>query len=52
MRIFRHYIVRKMKDLRRNDVRVRFIGMRHRVPARLRELMDVLEDAHRATAAG
>ena len=34
---------RKMEGLRRNDVRVRFIGMRHRVPPRLRELMEMLE---------
>ena len=39
MRIFRQYILRKMEDLRAHDVRVRFIGMRHRVPPRLRELM-------------
>jgi undecaprenyl diphosphate synthase len=43
MRIFRQYIRSKMEGLRHNDVRVRFIGMRHRVPARLRELMLELE---------
>lgn len=43
MRIFSRYIRSKMQGLRRNDVRVRFIGMRHRVPARLRALMDGLE---------
>lgn len=43
MRIFRQYIRTKMDDLRAHDVRVRFIGMRHRVPARLRGLMDALE---------
>jgi undecaprenyl diphosphate synthase len=43
MRIFRQYILRKTEDLRSHDVRVHFIGMRHRIPARLRELMDVLE---------
>jgi undecaprenyl diphosphate synthase len=43
MRIFRQYIRSKMNGLRRNDVRVRFIGMRHRVPARLRDLMAELE---------
>ena len=43
MRIFRQYIVAKAEGLRRNDVRVRFIGMRHRVPAQLRELMEMLE---------
>lgn len=43
MKIFRQYIRSKMDGLRRNDVRVRFIGMRHRVPARLRDLMAELE---------
>ncbi len=43
MRIFRQYITIKMDGLQRHDVRVRFIGMRHRVPARLRELMEALE---------
>ncbi len=43
MRIFRQYILNKMDGLRRKDVRVRFIGMRHRVPARLRELMEAME---------
>jgi undecaprenyl diphosphate synthase len=43
MRIFRQYIINKMEGLRRHDVRVRFIGMRHRVPARLRLLMEELE---------
>ncbi len=43
MRIFRTYIARKMQGLAEHDVRVRFIGMRHRVPARLRRLMDALE---------
>jgi undecaprenyl diphosphate synthase len=47
MRIFRQYIVRKTEGLRRNDVRVRFIGMRHRLPTQLRELMEMLE--HRTT---
>jgi undecaprenyl diphosphate synthase len=47
MRIFRQYIVRKTEGLRRHDVRVRFIGMRHRVPERLRELMELLEDRTR-----
>ena len=44
MRIFRQYILGKMEDLRAHDVRVRFIGMRHRVPRRLRELMLALEE--------
>lgn len=43
MRIFRQYIVGRMEALRRHDVRVRFIGMRHRIPARLRVLMETLE---------
>lgn len=43
MRIFRQYIRRKMEGLRENDVRVRFIGMRHRVPPQLRRLMEELE---------
>ena len=51
MRIFRQYILRKTEGLRRNDVRVRFIGMRHRVPPQLRELMELLEEPHRAAAA-
>mgnify|MGYP000963416751 CR=1 FL=1 len=44
MRIFGQYIRNKMDGLRLNDVRVRFIGMRDRVPSRLRELMAALED--------
>lgn len=43
MRIFRTYIKGKMDGLRRHDVRVRFLGMRHRVPKNLRTLMDELE---------
>lgn len=43
MRIFRQYIQHKMEDLRAHDVRVRFIGMRHRVPQRLQSLMTALE---------
>jgi undecaprenyl diphosphate synthase len=43
MRIFRQYIVAKADGLRRHEVRVRFIGMRHRVPERLRALMEMLE---------
>jgi undecaprenyl diphosphate synthase len=48
MRIFSQYILSKMDGLRRNDVRVRFIGMRHRVPPRLRGLMEALEERTRA----
>jgi undecaprenyl diphosphate synthase len=44
MRIFSQYILNKMDGLRRNDVRVRFIGMRHRVPPRLGALMATLEE--------
>lgn len=47
MRIFREYIRRKMQGLRANGVQVRFIGMRDRVPASLRRLMDELEDVTR-----
>jgi undecaprenyl diphosphate synthase len=47
MRIFSQYIRNKMEGLRRNDVRVRFIGMRHRVPPRLRGLMEALEERTR-----
>jgi undecaprenyl diphosphate synthase len=43
MRIFRTYIERRMEHLAANDVRVRFIGMRHRVPPRLAGLMEALE---------
>ena len=43
MRIFGAYIRDRMEGLRRHDVRVRFIGMRDRVPTRLRDLMDALE---------
>ena len=46
MRIFGQYILNKMDGLRRNDVRVRFIGMRHRVPPRLRALMAGAGGAH------
>ena len=41
--IFGRYILAKMDGLRRNDVRVRFIGMRDRVPARLSGLMEAME---------
>jgi undecaprenyl diphosphate synthase len=43
MRIFRTYITRKTQDLADHDVRVRFIGMRHRVPPALGRLMDEME---------
>ena len=44
MRIFRQYIRKKIDDLRSHDVRVRFIGMRDRVPARVRQLMEEMDD--------
>lgn len=47
MRLFRSYIVGKMDSLRAHDVRVRFIGMRHRVPPQLRALMELLEEKTR-----
>lgn len=43
MRIFRQYILGKMEDLRAHNVRVRFIGMRHRVSPNLQDLMRRLE---------
>lgn len=48
MRIFHQYIQGKMAGLRRNEVRVRFLGMRHRLPASLRDLMSRLEEETRA----
>jgi undecaprenyl diphosphate synthase len=48
MRIFSQYIRGKMDGLRRNSVRVRFIGMRHRLPRHLQELMAELETRTRA----
>jgi undecaprenyl diphosphate synthase len=43
MRIFRRYILMKTDDLRAHDVRVRFIGMRHRLPDALQALMAIME---------
>lgn len=43
MALFGKYIRAKMEALRENNVRVRFIGMRHRVPASLAALMEALE---------
>ena len=48
MRLFRNYIIGRMDSLRAHDVRMRFIGMRHRVPAHLRQLMELLEEKTRA----
>ncbi|MEM8571336.1 MAG: polyprenyl diphosphate synthase [Pseudomonadota bacterium] len=45
MRIFRQYILSKLDSLRAEGVRVRFIGMRHRLPRGLQVLMDRLEAA-------
>jgi undecaprenyl diphosphate synthase len=43
MRIFHRYIEIKTESLRAHDVRVRFIGMRHRLPEALRALMAMME---------
>ncbi len=43
MRIFRSFIALKTLDLVEHDVRVRFLGMRHRVPVCLQRLMAELE---------
>ena len=43
MRLFEQYICGKMAALRSHDVRVRFVGMRHRVPEGLQKLMARLE---------
>ncbi|MCE0504940.1 MULTISPECIES: polyprenyl diphosphate synthase [unclassified Roseivivax] len=43
MSLFRLYIAREARALRENDVRVRFIGDRLRLDAKLRGLMDELE---------
>lgn len=51
MRIFRSYIARKTRGLVDHDVRVRFLGMRHRVPAALGRLMAEME-AHTARCGG
>jgi undecaprenyl diphosphate synthase len=48
MRIFTQYIRSKMEGLKRNAVRVRFIGMRHRLPRHLQKLMAELEGETRA----
>ncbi|MBP7003167.1 polyprenyl diphosphate synthase [Amaricoccus sp.] len=43
MRIFRTYIARKTDLLAEQGVRVRFLGMRHRVPGSLQRLMAEME---------
>lgn len=43
MNLFRRYIVKEMQEFVKNDVRVRFIGDRPRLDAKLRELMDETE---------
>jgi undecaprenyl diphosphate synthase len=45
MRIFQQYILSKLNGLRAEGVRVRFVGMRHRLPPKLQTLMARLEDA-------
>ena len=47
MRIFGQYIRKKMDGLRRNDVRVRFIGDRVRLEKSLIKMMDDLEEMTR-----
>ncbi len=47
MRIFQQYILSKLDGLREEGVRVRFVGMRHRLPPRLQKLMSELEEATR-----
>ncbi len=44
MRLFRQQIESKTEGLRRNGVRVRFIGMRHRLPGALRAMMQAMEE--------
>ena len=44
MSLFRRYIVREVDDLDADNVRVRFIGMRDRLPRNLRQLMSMMED--------
>jgi undecaprenyl diphosphate synthase len=44
MRLFRQQIESKTEALRRSGVRVRFIGMRHRLPGALRAIMEAMED--------
>ena len=43
MRLFRHYIIRESKNLKKSGVRVRFIGDRMRLETTLVDLMDNLE---------
>jgi undecaprenyl diphosphate synthase len=45
MRIFQQYILSKLDGLRAEGVRVRFVGMRHRLPLKLQTLMVRLESA-------
>jgi undecaprenyl diphosphate synthase len=44
MSLFRRYIIREVDDLDADDVRVKFIGLRDRLPADLRRLMDMMEE--------
>ncbi|WP_111735494.1 polyprenyl diphosphate synthase [Roseovarius amoyensis] len=43
MNLFRRYILKEMQEFVKNDVRVRFIGDRVRLDAKLRSLMDETE---------
>ncbi len=45
MSLFRRYIIKETRNLTSNGVRVRFIGDRVRLDAKLIDLMDTLEDA-------
>ena len=47
MSLFRRYIVKEMQDLLKENVRVRFIGDRVRLDAKLRGLMDEAEELTR-----
>jgi len=47
MSLFRRYIMKEMQDFVRQNVRVRFIGDRPQLDAKLRELMDEVESLTR-----
>lgn len=48
MHLFGQHIRTRTAALHRDNVRVRFIGLRHRIPAELRGLMETLEERTRA----
>ena len=50
MSLFRRYIMKEMQEFVRENVRVRFIGDRPRLDAKLRALMDELEGDDRGIA--